>query len=144
MPALRNARHEKFAAHYGKTGNASESYRVAYGPKRTEAADAACASRLLTDAKVSLRVKEFQEKAATGTILNMTRRRELMYQFAHDEQAKHADRIAAIMGDAKLAGELIDKQAHTVDFVRPITIRLPGILTDVQAAAQRRKGLAQS
>jgi hypothetical protein len=99
-----NQRHERFAqlAASGETGAAA--YREAYG---TEGASAeAGASRLLRNDKVSERISELQKASATATTLNMQRRREILAEIAENKLAKDADRINAVLADAKLAGEL--------------------------------------
>lgn len=143
MPSLRNARHEAFCQSYFQSRNATTSYQEAFPSPKSQRCLESAGARLLSKVEVQARIVELSERTATKAVLTMQRRRELMANITDDDTAEHRDIIAAVMADAKLAGELIDKQAHTVDFVRPITIRLPGILTDVQAAAQRRKGLAQ-
>jgi hypothetical protein len=99
-----NQRHERFAqlAASGETGTAA--YRVAYGAEGASAEVGA--SRLLRNDKVSERIAEFQRESATATTLNMQRRREILAEIAENKLAKDADRINAVLADAKLAGEL--------------------------------------
>jgi phage terminase small subunit len=111
MRSLLNQRRERFAqlAASGETGAAA--YRAAYGAEGPSAEVGA--SRLLSDVKVLERVADLQRQSATATTLDMQRRREIMAEIANDRKARAADRIAAVLADAKLAGELDDKAEVT-------------------------------
>jgi hypothetical protein len=111
MRCLLNQRRERFArlAASGETGAAA--YRAAYGAEGASAE--AGASRLLRKVEVSERVAELKRQSATATTLGMQRRREILAEIANDRKAKAADRIAAVMADAKLAGELVEKSEVT-------------------------------
>lgn len=64
MPVLEHPRHEIFAREIAKGKSQREAYRVAGYEAENEDGIDASASRLLTDARVALRVKEIQERAA--------------------------------------------------------------------------------
>lgn len=65
MPALTNARHEKFAQELAKGKSASEAYVAAgYGESRS------AASRLSTNVNVQARVAELQERAAANVVIS--------------------------------------------------------------------------
>ena len=123
-----NQRHERFAqlAANGETGAAA--YRATYGAEGASAE--AGASRLLRNDKVSERIAELQRESATATTLNMRRRREILAEIAGNKSAKDADRINAVLADAKLAGELVEKQevTHAIDPTTPIEVQLPLVI----------------
>jgi phage terminase small subunit len=74
------------------TGNASEAYRRAYSAKRMSAKTVhECASRLLTDRKVSARVAELRAKAADKAVLTLD---------------KHLATLAELRDVAKKAGQM--------------------------------------
>lgn len=76
MAALKNVKHEKFCLHYAKTGNATESYKIAgYKPKSEESAYAN-ANRLIKNDKVQARLAELAEEAATSKIADIA---EILY-----------------------------------------------------------------
>jgi phage terminase small subunit len=62
--ALLNVKQEAFCLHYAKTGNASESYKVAGYDAKTERSVYANANRLLKNDKVQARLKELAEELA--------------------------------------------------------------------------------
>lgn len=114
MPALPNARHERFAQEIVKGASGREAYKTAgYKPKNDNVADAN-ASRLLSDAKVRARIAELQERAAVRaelTVLDildeLNQARLLAMQL---EQP--AAMVSASMGRAKVAGLIVDKSEH--------------------------------
>ena len=64
----------------------------------------------------------------------MQRRREILAEIANDRKTKAADRIAAVMADAKLAGELVDRMDATV--------RVPLAPEQISEAVKRSPALA--
>jgi phage terminase small subunit len=73
MPVLHNPRHEIFAQEIAKGASQREAYRAAgYEGENEDAVDAS-ASRLLTDAKVVLRVQEIQANAAKRAEITIER-----------------------------------------------------------------------
>ena len=114
MPALPNARHERFAQEIVKGKSGREAYRSAgFKPKNDNAADAA-ASRLLKDVKVRARITELQERAAKRAeltvvdILNELEQARLLALQLEQPSAM----VAASMGRAKVAGLIVDKSEH--------------------------------
>ena len=68
MVALLNVKQEAFCLHYAKTGNATESYKVAGYDAKTERSVYANANRLLKNDKVQARLKELAEEMASEKI----------------------------------------------------------------------------
>ena len=66
-----NVKQEAFCLHYAKTGNATESYKVAGYSAKTEGALYAAANRLLKNVKVKARLKELADELASEKIANI-------------------------------------------------------------------------
>jgi len=107
---------EAFACAYVETGNASEAYRRAYNTKNYKPeAVWVNASKLLSDANVSLRVQELQALAAERcivTVASITQELEEARALALQE-AQASAAVSASMGKAKLHGFLVDKRDLT-------------------------------
>ncbi|MEZ2410532.1 terminase small subunit [Bosea sp. RCC_152_1] len=114
MPVLRNNRHEAFAQAIAKGLAARTAYKAA-GYGASDKAAEACASRLLTDAKVAARVLELQSKAARKvevTVESIARELEEARVLAIAEKQSSAA-VAASMGKAKLFGLIVEKHKHS-------------------------------
>jgi hypothetical protein len=112
MPALANARHERFARYYLKTSNASEAYRRAGYTCGTPGSVKTCASRLLTNANVKRRLGEIRRQMNTRTRITIE---SLLHDLAEDralarETKQVSAAIAATQLSAKLVGLLIDRK----------------------------------
>ena len=109
---------EKFCMVYVETGNASEAYRQAYNAgNMKEASINVNASKLLTDAKIALRIKELKSghtKRHELTIDDLVKQLEEARQVALAlENPQCSAAISATMGTAKLLGLVTDKQELT-------------------------------
>lgn len=111
MPALSNAKHERFAQAIaaGMSGRAAY-YDAGYSPKSDDVADAA-ASRLLAGVRVASRVRELQEASAEEAVITAA---ELSAQLEDIRVKAIASNqlgaaVQAAMGRAKLHGLIIDK-----------------------------------
>jgi hypothetical protein len=130
MPILANPKHEAFACKVAAGQQLGPAYRAVYGKKGTD--QNAC--RLSKIEKVAARVKELQGKAEVKTLLTIQERRQFLADVVRvkvgevDERSPLAqsveygkdgkkirvpDKIKALELDAKMAGELIDKQETT-------------------------------
>lgn len=69
--ALLNVKQEAFCLHYAKTGNATESYKIAGYEAKTERAVYSNANRLLKNDKVKARLKELADELASDKIANI-------------------------------------------------------------------------
>ena len=103
MMILANPRHEQFAQRVATGKSATAAYRLVYAKAKN--ADV-MGPRLLGNVGVRARVAELQARSATAATLTMQQRREIAREIALDTKARNSDRLAAIMADAKLAGEL--------------------------------------
>lgn len=104
---------EAFCQAYIETGNASEAYRTAYAAdKMKPEAIHVNASKLLDNAKVSLRVKELQgeiKQRHNVTVDSLLKELEEARQAALSaETPQSSAAVAATMGKAKITG--LDKQ----------------------------------
>lgn len=103
---------------YVETGNASEAYRQAYNAENMkEASINVNASKLLTDAKIALRIKELKSghtKRHELTIDDLVKQLEEARQVALAlENPQCSAAISATMGTAKLLGLVVDKNETT-------------------------------
>lgn len=103
---------------YIETGNASEAYRQAYNAENMkEASINVNASKLLTDAKIALRIKELKSghtKRHELTIDDLVKQLEEARQVALSlENPQCGAAISATMGTAKLLGLVVDKNETT-------------------------------
>ena len=105
MDALK-PKHELFAQRVATGESATAAYRAIYGAGKN--ADV-FGPRLMGNDGIRARVAALQASAAKACVLTLERKRELLAGFANNCDAKMADRIAAVMADAKLAGELTEK-----------------------------------
>lgn len=115
MPVLENARHELFAQRVAQGASQREAYLAAgYAPKNDDVADAA-ASRLLSDVRVSSRVAELTNRAATGTVTTIETLLEAAWSIVQDAQKAEDFGAASITIErlAKIAGLWTDKQQNT-------------------------------
>lgn len=99
MPALQNARHERFAQELAKGKSQSEAYQLAgYEPSEPNA------SRLTRNDKVQARVAELQERAAANVMLT----REWVLEQLVDNAAKA--KAAGDFGPSNQALNLLGKE----------------------------------
>ena len=116
---------EAFALAYIETGNASEAYRQAYNVNgKSDNAVHVAASRLLDNAKVSLRVKELQtahRERHDVTVDSLTKELEDARDLA-TENKQPAAVVSAVMGKAKIHGLLTDRHEHSGPGGGPIDI----------------------
>jgi phage terminase small subunit len=117
---------EKFCMVYVETGNASEAYRQAYNAENMkEASINVNASKLLTDAKIALRIKELKSghtKRHELTIDDLVKQLEEARQVALAlENPQCSAAISATMGTAKLLGLVVDKTDIKLTNVKELT-----------------------
>lgn len=134
MALLRNPRWEKFAQAVAAGVSASEAYRSIDGKGKNANV---IASRMLANVNIRKRIKELQQESATSKTLDMQERREINAEIARNAQNRPADRIAATLADAKLAGELTDKVQTTTQEHKPIICMLPPIITTPRPTRKR-------
>lgn len=120
MPALSNARHERFAQELAKGKSQAEAYELAgYKPSEPNA------SRLTRNDKVAARVAELQERAAVRTEVTVASITDRLLAIAKKgEDSSEASMLAvaraSLMDAAKLNGLVVDKNESLVDQVQRI------------------------
>ena len=126
MPALTNAKHEKFAQELSKGKSQADAYAAAgYAPSEPHA------SRLARNGKVQDRIAEIQNSASIRVEVTIA---SLIQEAADIQAAAQADKqysaaTAALTAKAKLAGLWIDKAENTNRNVDPSQV------TDAELAA---------
>ena len=126
---------ENFCLAYVETGNASEAYRRAYDASRMKPESIAVnASKLMSDAKVSLRISSLQSQAqqrhqlTVDDLLNELEEARTIASTGEKPQATAM--VAATMGKAKLLGYLDRKpesgEADMAKLVSQLIDKLPG------------------
>jgi len=114
MPALPNAKHERFAQEIAKGASSRDAYKVAGYQTKSDAGTDASASRLLSDAKVQARIAEIQERAAVRAEVTLATITEDLARIAkkaeglNDSSGLSVAR-AARMDIAKLHGLVVDR-----------------------------------
>lgn len=112
MPALQNARHERFAQELAKGKTQADAYAAAgYSPSEPNA------SRLRSNDKVQARVAEILEKAAVRTEITVASITDRLLKIADKAEGKDDASMlsvarASLMDAAKLNGLVIDKGDH--------------------------------
>lgn len=107
MKAELSPKQEAFCVAFAENGgNATQAYLDRYHP-RSENTAAACASKLLRNAKIINRIRELQDTAAEPQITSMTRVKAYWSQVMHDPDEKTADRLRASELFAKAAGAFL-------------------------------------
>jgi phage terminase small subunit len=107
---------EAFCLAYVETGNGAEAYRRAYDVKAETSHSSiyVAASRLMSDAKISLRVKEIQKQAVELVLYSKQQALE-EYEDARAramKDAQYSSAVSAVTGKAKLFGFHSDRVDH--------------------------------
>ena len=114
---------EAFCLAYVETGSASEAYRTAYKAEKMKATSIHVnASKLLSDAKVALRVEALQRKHVERheiTVDDLVRELDEARKLALETEAPAAA-VAATMGKAKLLGKIVDRNQLSGDPSNPV------------------------
>ncbi len=130
MPALPNARHEKFAQELSKGKTATEAYAIAgYKP------DDGNAARLTGNDSIRTRVAELQSASSLRVEVTIA---SLIQEAAAIQQAAQADgqyaaATSALTAKAKLAGLWVDKNENTNRNVDPARVSDAELAAVVQA-----------
>ena len=119
-----NPKQERFCQIYVDTGNASEAYRQAYNSKAKQESVAVSASRLLSQANVSLRVEQIREALRANHNITLA---DILFELEEARKAalgaenpQSSAAVAASMGKAKLLG--FDREKKEQPNNKPITI----------------------
>jgi hypothetical protein len=111
MPALSNPRHEKFCHLIAAGKTYTEAYKTLY-PNSNTAPQSGYGLYHRPD--IAERVQEFRDEVAMRSIMDLSRKREVLRQMAegiiptkkyNKETGDTYDALAALLADAKIAGE---------------------------------------
>ena len=117
---------ENFCLEIVQSGNGTEAYKKAGYKVKSDNAAAVGAAKLLRKAKVQKRIAELRSEMDSHKIMDAVERRELLTQFARDEETGKADRLKAMDLLNKMDGIYINKtQVSGVDG-GPLTFRWEG------------------
>lgn len=139
MPTLKNSKHEAFCLMVAALESDVAAYKKAY--KCSQASAEANASRLRENEGVKRRIAELQKATATEKTLTMQERREFMAETARNSKVNIRNRMAAVMHDARLAGELIEKGELTGKDGKPFQSVVPPIILNLPAAMMEPRRL---
>ena len=117
---------ENFCLEIVQSGNGTEAYKKAGYKAKSDNAAAVGAAKLLRKAKVQKRIEELRRELDSHKIMDAAERRELLTQFARDEETGKADRLKAMDLLNKMDGVYINKtQVSGIDSA-PLTFRWEG------------------
>ena len=117
---------EKFCIEFVRCGNATEAYKRAGYKARSDKVAGTAAARLLGNVGIQRRIVELQSEMDSHKIMDAAERRELLTQFARDEDTGKTDRLRAMDLLNKMDGMYINKtQISGIDGA-PITFRWEG------------------
>lgn len=134
---LKNDRQEKFCLEFAKCGNATEAYKLAGYKPRSDNAAWVCASRLLRDDKVRLRLKELGKQIESEKIMGISEMQERLTAIARQEATEEfvgpmgetverkSDFKAALKAMellARMKGAFLDKKEIDVKGSLPVVI----------------------
>ena len=117
---------ENFCVEFVRCGNATEAYKNAGYKVRSDNTAAVCAAKLLRNAKVQSRIAELREELDSHKIMDAAERRELLTQFARDEETAKPDRLKAMDLLNKMDGVYITKTQVSGADGAPLVFRWEG------------------
>ena len=117
---------ENFCVEFVRCANATEAYKNAGYKVRSDNTAAVCAAKLLRNAKVQSRIAELREELDSHKIMDAAERRELLTQFARDEETAKPDRLKAMDLLNKMDGVYINKTQVSGADGAPLVFRWEG------------------
>lgn len=157
---LKDARHERFAQSVAGGAKVGAAFIAEY-PNSSKKRASEGGSRLARKPQVAARIQFFRQevtkecakaaqkgiqeaaKAISRRLMTMHDRRALMSEIMDDPKNEPETRMKAAMNDAKLAGELIDKQDLTTDGEALPTV-MPSINLQMPSSFLARRGHSAS
>lgn len=136
MPALKNQKHEAVALLMAKAYSALEAYRKVYKCSAINAKRNAW--RVKENEGIKKRMEEIQQAAKSATVMDMSERRIFLAETKRNPEYDIKDRMAAVMHDAKLAGELMDRRDLTTSSDAPLPQIVPHITINIPAHFAKR------
>ena len=117
---------ENFCVEFVRCGNGTEAYKKAGYKVKSDNAAAVGAAKLLRKAKVQKRIAELRSEMDSHKIMDAAERRELLTQFARDEETAKPDRLKAMDLLNKMDGVYINKTQVSGTDGGPLTFRWEG------------------
>ena len=117
---------ENFCLEIVQSGNGTEAYKKAGYKVKSDNAAAVGAAKLLRKAKVQKRIAELRSEMDSHKIMDAAERRELLTQFARDEETAKPDRLKAMDLLNKMDGIYINKTQVSGTDGGPLTFRWEG------------------
>ena len=117
---------ENFCLEIVQSGNGTEAYKKAGYKVKSDNAAAVGAAKLLRKAKVQQRIAELRSEMDSRKIMDAVERRELLTQFARDEETAKTDRLKAMDLLNKMDGVYINKTQVSGADGAPLTFRWEG------------------
>lgn len=115
--ALLNVKQEAFCLHYAKTGNATESYKVAGYDAKTERALYAAANRLLKNVKVKARLAELADELACEKIASIKEIQERLTSIMRGE-LQEEQVVVEGCGDGYSEAKIVKRQPQLKDIIK--------------------------
>lgn len=112
-----NVKQEAFCLHYAKTGNATESYKVAGYQCKNDAVVAASAVRLLNHVKVKARLAELAEQMASEKIANVAEIQRRLTSILRGE-LQEEQVVVEGCGDGVSEAKIIQRQPQLKDVIK--------------------------
>lgn len=117
---------ENFCVEFVRCGNNAEAYKKAGYKVKSDKAAAVCATKLLKKANIQARIAELRKEFVSSKIMDAAERRELLTQFARDEETAKPDRLKAMDLLNKMDGVYINKTQVSGTDGGPLTFRWEG------------------
>ena len=117
---------ENFCVEFVRCGNATQAYKNAGYKVRSDKVAGVAAARLLGNVRVQKRIEELRLELDSHKIMDAVERRELLTQFARDEETGKTDRLRAVDLLNKMDGVYINKTQVSGADGAPLTFRWEG------------------
>lgn len=117
---------ENFCVEFVRCGNATEAYKNAGYKPRSDKVAGTAAARLLGNVGIQKRIEELRRELDSHKIMDAAERRELLTQFARDEETAKPDRLKAMDLLNKMDGVYINKTQVSGTDGGPLTFRWEG------------------
>jgi len=117
---------ENFCVEFVSGNSNADAYIKAGYKVKSKKAAAACAAKLLKKANIQARIAELRKEFASCKIMDAAERRELLTQFARDEEAAKPDRLKAMDLLNKMDGVYINKTQVSGADGAPLVFRWEG------------------
>ncbi len=112
-----NVKQEAFCLHYARTGNATESYKVAGYDAKTPGGIYSNANRLLKNAKVKARLAELANEIASEKIANIKEIQERLTAILRGE-VQEEQVVVEGCGDGVSEAKIIEKKPQLKDVIK--------------------------